>query len=109
TARMPDPLVAGGDPIIHQQQFAWGADGVVAETLGNGSWAAYTHAAGMVAAVGTQRIAHDGLGSAVGRIVSGTLQPSTLDAWGNYLSGAPQPGDPTVGFAGQAWDPDAGL
>jgi hypothetical protein len=32
----------------------------------------------MVTAVGIQRIAHDGLGSMVGRLVAGTLQTSTV-------------------------------
>jgi hypothetical protein len=49
--------MAGGDPVLHAQQFAWGADGVVAETLRDGSWATYTHAGGMVAAIGSARSA----------------------------------------------------
>jgi RHS repeat-associated protein len=59
--------------------------------------------------VGTQRVAHDALGSAVGHIVAGSLRTSGLDAWGNYTSGSPQPGEPTPGFARQTWDPDARL
>jgi RHS repeat-associated protein len=108
TRRIPDPDTAGIDPVLHSQRFAWGADGVVAETVGN-AWAAHSDAAGMVAAVGPQLMAHDALGSAVGQISAGTMQPRQLDAFGNYVSGAPQPGEATPGFAGQAWDPDAAL
>jgi len=103
------PAAPATPTVLHSQQFAWGMDGVVAETLGDGSWATYTHAAGMVAGVGGQRVGHDALGSVVGRVNAGTLQTSSFDAWGNYLSGAPQPGAPSPGFAGQSWDADSTL
>jgi RHS repeat-associated protein len=104
------PAHTAPPPPSRTKRFVWGASDVQAETLSDTStWANYASVNGLVMFAGPQRIAHDALGSAVGRTVSGVLQPSTLDAWGNYTSGAPQFGDVSLGYAGQHWDPDAGL
>jgi RHS repeat-associated protein len=66
----------------------------------------------MVLGVGTERILHDGLGSAVGRVdgLSGASSFYRYDAWGGLLDGTvPTRGDPSLAYAGQHWDSDAGL
>ncbi|WP_147443943.1 RHS repeat-associated core domain-containing protein [Corallococcus sicarius] len=71
----------------------------------------YTQGAGMAVAVGAERIAHDGMGSAVGRYpATGAGARQQYDAWGNFLGGTgPSFSQPSLGYTGHAWDADSGL
>jgi RHS repeat-associated protein len=92
--------------------YLWAAGELLEEQIGSGPALRYQHGAGQVVGVGTERILHDGLGSAVGRVDSDT-NSSTLyryDGWGNLLDGTgPGASDPSIAYAGQHWDSDAGL
>ncbi|HEX8438845.1 RHS repeat-associated core domain-containing protein, partial [Archangium sp.] len=87
-------------------------DELVEERLpgSNGPKLMYERAGGLVTAVGSERILHDGLGSAVGRVGAGSMAPlARYDTWGGYLSGAPGTGVASMGYTGHAYDADVGL
>ncbi|MFP2929566.1 RHS repeat domain-containing protein [Pyxidicoccus sp. 3LG] len=90
------------------------ADGVlVEERLPGQAGLLYAHGPGMTVSVGSDRIAHDGLGSAVGR-VGATDSWHRYDAWGEYRKSAehwkvPGSAEASLGFTGHAYDADAGL
>ncbi|MHA7632465.1 RHS repeat-associated core domain-containing protein [Corallococcus sp. M7] len=124
------PDVAGeGDSVTSQYQYGW--DGLrVSRTTGSQTsvyqWAGgalveerlagqpallYTQAGGMTIAVGAERIAHDGLGSAVGRYsATGEGSKHRYAAWGAYRDNtAPTSTQASLGYTGHAWDAEAGL
>lgn len=65
----------------------------------------------LVTAVGGERILHDGLGSAVGRVAPSSMpKVYRVDAWGGYAGGAgPAAGEPSLGYTGHSYDADTGL
>jgi RHS repeat-associated protein len=88
--------------------YAWGVDELVEERLPGGT-VRYEQGAGLALAAGNERLLHDGLGSAVGRIGNGVPTLYRFDAWGGYRGGVPTVTEPSAGYAGQHWDADAGL
>ncbi|WP_163787657.1 RHS repeat domain-containing protein, partial [Myxococcus vastator] len=68
--------------------YLWSGGALIEEQLPSMEPLIYQRAAGLVVATGSDRILHDGLGSAVGRIkLDGALTTSQFDAWGGYRSG----------------------
>ncbi|QSQ26563.1 hypothetical protein JY651_17225 [Pyxidicoccus parkwayensis] len=93
-------------------RYVWGGEELVEEQLGGGATRLqYEQLAGVTVGAGGQRVLHDGLGSAVGRIAAnGTPELNRFDAWGGYRDGSgPNGTKPSVGYTGHAWDSDAGL
>ncbi|XXF81065.1 RHS repeat-associated core domain-containing protein [Myxococcaceae bacterium GXIMD 01537] len=71
----------------------------------------YERIGSLVLAAGDERILHDELGSAVGRVkTDGTLAASRFDAWGGYRNGTgPTAAQASIGYTGHSWDAEAGL
>jgi RHS repeat-associated protein len=101
--------VSKADPTGAVTTYLWGGDELVEERLPGGGALRYENAVGMALAVGGERLMHDALGSAVGRIGNGVPTLYRLDAWGSYRGRAPGVGEASAGYAGQHWDVDAGL
>ena len=91
--------------------YLWSGGSLVEEQLPGTGAVLYQRGAGLVVAVGGERILQDGLGSAVGRIkTDGTLTTSQFDAWGGYRNGmAPTSAQASIGYTGHAWDAEAGF
>ena len=88
--------------------YLWAAGELLEERL-PGNSVLYANAAGMVVSAGGDRLAHDGLGSVVG-VVGATSTTRKYDAWGGFVGGtAPTSAQPSVAYAGQAFDVDLGL
>jgi RHS repeat-associated protein len=82
--------------------------------LSLGSKLMLERAGGLVTAVGGERILHDGMGSAVGRVNApgATTTPKLyrFNAWGEYNGGVrPESNEASIGYTGHSWDSDAGL
>ncbi|RKH35806.1 RHS repeat-associated core domain-containing protein [Corallococcus sicarius] len=91
--------------------YLW-AGGVLAEERLAGQPALlYTQGAGMMVAVGAERIAHDGMGSAVGHYpATGAGTRQEYDAWGAHRNGtAPTSAQASLGYTGHAYDAESGL
>ncbi len=126
------PVVAGGGAPGVTTIYSYGFDGLRRSRTVNGAttgylWAGeelleerlpgntlhYENASGLTVAAGGQRIAHDGLGSAVGQ-VGPTDTHQRYDAFGGFRTGQPHwtvPGSAqaSIAFTGYGWDGDAGL
>ncbi|WP_223634919.1 RHS repeat-associated core domain-containing protein [Corallococcus sp. EGB] len=91
--------------------YLWAGGALVEERLAGQPALLYTQGGSMAVAVGAERIAHDGLGSAVGRYTaSGSGAQHRYDVWGRYRDDtAPSSTQAGVGFTGHAWDDDVGL
>jgi RHS repeat-associated protein len=90
-------------------EYLWGAGELIEERLPSRT-VLYQHGAGMTVAAAGERLMHDALGSTVGRVGASTMVVHRYDAWGSIRSGnAPAAEEPSVAYAGQHWDPDAGL
>ncbi|NBD08507.1 RHS repeat-associated core domain-containing protein [Corallococcus silvisoli] len=91
--------------------YQWAGGALVEERLAGQPALLYTQGGGMTVAVGAERIAHDGLGSAVGRYAAtGAGTQHRYDAWGSYRNEtAPTPSQASLGYTGHAWDSEAGL
>ncbi|MCY1003404.1 DUF6531 domain-containing protein [Myxococcus sp. MISCRS1] len=93
-------------------RYVWAGEQLVEEQLVGGARLHQEVLAGLTLSSGGERIVHDGLGSAVGR-VDGTgnlTTQSRFDAWGGYRAGhVPGENQSSVGFTGHAWDAAAGL
>jgi RHS repeat-associated protein len=100
--------VSKTDPTGGVTTYLWGGDELAEERLPGGALR-YENAAGMALAVGNERLMHDALGSAVGRIGNAAPALYRFDAWGSYRGWAPGVGEASAGYAGQHWDVDAGL
>ncbi|NOJ76943.1 RHS repeat-associated core domain-containing protein [Myxococcus xanthus] len=97
---------------IATKKYIWGRGELIEEETLGGDTKLYQRIAGVVVAVGEQRILQDGLGSAVGWLdIAGTISPRKFDAWGNHRGeGAPPAfGSEELGFAGHSFDPDSGF
>ncbi|WP_158629059.1 RHS repeat-associated core domain-containing protein [Corallococcus sp. AB030] len=92
-------------------RYLWSGETLVEEHLPNSNPLLYQRGAGLTAAVGTDRILQDGLGSAVGRYqMSGEVTLHRYDAWGVYRNGtAPASAQASIGYTGHAWDAETGL
>lgn len=93
-------------------RYVWSTDELTEEQLGGGTTRLqYEQLGGLTLSAGGQRVLHDGLGSAVGRIAAnGTAELNRFDAWGGYRDGSgPAGGEPSSGYTGHAWDSDVGL
>ncbi|RKH83105.1 hypothetical protein D7X99_13860 [Corallococcus sp. AB032C] len=92
-------------------RYLWSGETLVEEHLPNSNPLLYQRGAGLTAAVGTDRILQDGLGSAVGRYqMSGEVTLHRYDAWGVYRNGtAPTSAQASIGYTGHAWDAETGL
>jgi len=121
------PAVSQGDPTPVTVSYGYDEDGLRRSRTVNGDsagylWAAgqlleerlpgndvlYASAAGMAVSAGADRLAHDGLGSVVG-LVGASTTTRKYDAWGGFLDGtSPNSGQPSVAYAGQAYDVDLG-
>ncbi len=93
--------------------YLWAGEALVEERLPGQPAQLYTQAAGMTLSVGTVRIAHDGLGSAVGR-VGATDMWHRYDVWGGYQTDkthwtVPDAAQASLGYTGHSFDADAGL
>jgi RHS repeat-associated protein len=90
--------------------YLWGGDELVEERTGRGA-IQYQHVGGTAFAAGGERLMHDGLGSAVGRVSEASTVVYRYDAWGNLRPGygVPGPDDASVAYTGHAYDPDAQL
>jgi RHS repeat-associated protein len=94
------------------QAYIWGGSELHEETTASGARMVYERAGDLVVAVNGERVLHDGLGSVTGRLsASGTFANLRYDAWGGFRSGTSGPGasEPSLAYAGQHWDADAGL
>jgi RHS repeat-associated protein len=90
--------------------YLWGAGELVSETPAGGTALVYQQLGDLAVAVGGEQLMHDGLGSVVGRIGAGAPTLYRYDAWGGFRSSdAPATGQPSLAYAGQHWDADAGL
>ncbi|MBJ6764140.1 hypothetical protein JGU66_25480 [Myxococcaceae bacterium JPH2] len=91
--------------------YQWGEGELLEERLPGPSALVYTRAIGLVLGVGAERVLHDALGSAAGRVNGGgNLTASRYDAWGGYRSDtAPTSTQASLGYTGHAWDADVGL
>ncbi|RKH96059.1 RHS repeat-associated core domain-containing protein [Corallococcus sp. AB038B] len=91
--------------------YLWAGGALVEERLSEQPALRYTQGGGMTVAVGAERIAHDGLGSAVGRYTAGgSGTQHRYDAWGNYRGAtAPASTQASLGYTGHAWDVESGL
>jgi RHS repeat-associated protein len=90
--------------------YLWGAGELVSETPAGGTALVYQQLGDLAVAVGGEQLMHDGLGSVVGRIGAGAPTLYRYDAWGGFRSSdAPATGQPSLAYAGQHWDGDAGL
>lgn len=100
-------------------KYLWGAQGLAEEVAPDGTRTMYERQGGLVAGVtvkvsalsSSERFMHDGLDSVVGRVKSdGTSTLYKYDAWGNFRGAAkPGAGEPSLAYAGQHWDDEAGL
>ncbi|NVI98770.1 hypothetical protein HV824_11645 [Myxococcus sp. AM009] len=92
-------------------RYLWSGGALIEEHLPDMEPLLYQRAAGLVVATGSDRILHDGLGSAVGRLKSdGDLTTSQFNAWGGYRNGTgPTFAQASIGYTGHAWDAEAGL
>lgn len=92
-------------------EYLWSGGTLVEESLPGTGAVLYQRAAGLAVATGGERILHDGLGSAVGRLASnGALTTNRYDAWGNYRDeDGPASTQPSIGYTGHAWDAEVGL
>ncbi len=98
------------DSESQHKTFIWGKDALVEETDDHASPRLYERAGDTVSAIGADRIAHDARDSAVARVSDGSVVATTrFDSYGTPLAGAPGAADPTLGYAGQSWDPDLSL
>ncbi|SDF03020.1 RHS repeat-associated core domain-containing protein [Myxococcus virescens] len=99
---------SNGDSVT---KYLWSGSSLIEEQLPGAEPLMYQRAAGLVVATGGDRILHDGLGSAVGRLkTDGTLTTTQFDAWGGYRKGiAPTAAQASIGYTGHAWDAEAGL
>ncbi|WNG16934.1 RHS repeat-associated core domain-containing protein [Cystobacter fuscus] len=126
------PKVAGAGGAVQTATYAYGWDGLrVSRTAGGVTtgylWAdgelqeerlpggaqLYAQGAGLTVAVGAARVAHDGLGSAVGQ-AGATDTHSRYDAWGGYRKDAshwkvPGSAEASLGYTGHAFDADVDL
>ncbi|RJS18828.1 hypothetical protein DRW03_24520 [Corallococcus sp. H22C18031201] len=91
--------------------YQWGDGELLEERIPGQPALLYVRAAGLVLEVGGDRILHDGLGSAVGRLkADGTLTTSRFDAWGGYRNGmAPTSTQASIGFSGYSYEAETGL
>jgi RHS repeat-associated protein len=89
--------------------YLWGDGELVGETPPGGPLLAYQRLGDLAVGIGGERLVHDGLGSVVGRVGGGQPTLYGYDAWGGFRGGAPGPGAPSLAYAGQHWDQDAGL
>ncbi len=92
-------------------KYLWSNETLIEEQLPNAEAALYQRAAGLTVATGRERILHDGLGSAVGRIKEDeNIVRQQYDAWGNYRNDtAPSSTQTSIGYTGHAWDDTADL
>ena len=88
--------------------WLWGPDGVVEEQAGGTAGMVYERVGALALGAGGERIMHDGLGSVVGRVGAGVTS-YRLDVSGAYRGAAPGYGEPSLRYAGQHWDAEAGL
>ncbi|RKH35800.1 RHS repeat-associated core domain-containing protein, partial [Corallococcus sicarius] len=91
--------------------YLWAAGALVEERLAGQPALLYTQGGGMTVAVGAERIAHDGMGSAVGRYpATGAGTRQQYDAWGAHRNGtAPTSAQASLGYTGHAYDAESGL
>jgi large repetitive protein len=91
--------------------YQWAGGALVEERLAGQPSLLYVQGGGMTVAVGPERVAHDGMGSAVGRYTATSLGSRLwYDAWGNYRDGtAPASTQASLGYTGHAWDEEVGL
>jgi RHS repeat-associated protein len=94
-------------------RWLWAGASLVEERLPGQDALLYAQGPGMTVSVGSDRIAHDGAGSAVGR-VGATDTWHRYDAWGGYRKSethwkVPGSAEASLGFTGHAFDAESGL
>ncbi|WP_163866947.1 RHS repeat-associated core domain-containing protein [Myxococcus eversor] len=94
-----------------KSRYVWAGEELVEEQLAGGSRLHQEVLGGLTLSSGDERVLHDGLGSAVGRVTSeGVFTGYRYDAWGNYRDGAaPSSTQASIGYTGHSWDADSGL
>nr|WP_306465619.1 RHS repeat-associated core domain-containing protein [Corallococcus exiguus] len=93
-------------------KYIWSGETLIEEHLpGSAGHLLYQRGAGLTVAVGSERVALDGLGSMVARFQSGgSATHYRYDAWGNYRnSSSPTSAQASIGYTGHSWDADTGL
>ncbi|RKH24198.1 RHS repeat-associated core domain-containing protein, partial [Corallococcus sicarius] len=91
--------------------YLWAGGALVEERLAGQPALLPTQGGRMTVAVGAERLAHDGMGSAVGRSpATGAGARQQYDAWGAHRNGtAPTSAQASLGYTGHAYDAESGL
>jgi RHS repeat-associated protein len=94
--------------------YVWGGNGEMLEERPSGTASGslrYEYLGSNAIGVGANRFIRDALGTAQGRVSTGSPTLYRYDAWGGFRgsTAAPVAGEPTLAYAGQFWDADAGL
>ncbi|MCY1022376.1 RHS repeat-associated core domain-containing protein [Pyxidicoccus sp. MSG2] len=95
-------------------RWLWAGASLAEERLPGQDALLYAQGPGMTVSVGSGRIAHDGAGSAVGRVMGASGKWHRYDAWGGYRKSethwtVPGSAEASLGFTGHAFDAEAGL
>jgi RHS repeat-associated protein len=94
--------------------YVWGGNGEMLEERPSGTASGslrYEYLGSNAIGVGANRFIRDALDTAQGRVSTGSPTLYRYDAWGGFRgsTAAPAAGEPTLAYAGQFWDADAGL
>ncbi|WP_141327938.1 RHS repeat domain-containing protein [Myxococcus sp. AB025B] len=101
-----DGLLRTRVAVAGASHYVWAGHELVEEQLARGVRLHQERVGGVTLSVGDIRVLHDGLGSAVGRVMpSGVLTEYRYDAWGNFRNGTEvEPDQPSIGFTGHLYD-----